>query len=388
MDDLFAIFQRLDENVKHYENAKTGKQDPYREVLDNLQAPYGPMRNYDGFLAVLKRSISKEAARAWFAYPDFVIDTKGESLSEASRKMDPSFAGKARDLTGELVSSDLLVDLGNDRYVRNYLFGIIFDAILWPEKTPFGQVGLDWWEAQCSGDSGKLRATTTEYRIQPHQGTLDGNQIHGKIPMNLEIPDQREILPMDELDKILEAQETIAVIPCMCRLAKDRQGTRECDHPIQDTCFVFNEAAVPTIEMGYGRQISVDEAKSLVRQYRDRGLVQEISNAAHPLAMCNCCECCCLCLLSMKRYETNMAVPSRWQADVGHVENCIGCGKCAQVCFMDAISFDMGIPQVKGSLCAGCGLCAANCPKGVLKMIKRAGAQTEYGREKPERIYL
>ena len=89
MDDLFAIFQRLDENVKHYENAKTGKQDPYREVLDNLQAPYGPMRNYDGFLAVLKRSISKEAARAWFAYPDFVIDTKGSRCLRRAERWIP-----------------------------------------------------------------------------------------------------------------------------------------------------------------------------------------------------------------------------------------------------------------------------------------------------------
>jgi ferredoxin len=90
----------------------------------------------------------------------------------------------------------------------------------------------------------------------------------------------------------------------------------------------------------------------------------------------------------MKRYETTVAVPSRWQADSSHVEDCIGCGKCVASCFMDAISFETGVPQVKGSICAGCGLCAANCPQGVLKMIRRAGAPEGFGRDKPERIYV
>ena len=146
--------------------------------------------------------------------------------------------------------------------------------------------------------------------------------------------------------------------------------------------------AEATIEQGVAKDITAEKAKDIVRMCRDRGLVQEIGDAVNPLALCNCCECCCLCLISMNRFETTIASPSRWQADTAHTERCVGCGKCAETCPARAVSFEDGAPYVNAGLCIGCGECAALCPEGVIRMIKRTGAPEAYAMETPDRVYI
>ena len=50
---------------------------------------------------------------------------------------------------------------------------------------------------------------------------------------------------------------------------------------------------------------------------------------------------------------------------------CIGCGACASVCPMDAISVVNGVAKVDMSKCVGCGLCQKNCPKHVIRLVPK-----------------
>jgi heterodisulfide reductase subunit A len=53
-------------------------------------------------------------------------------------------------------------------------------------------------------------------------------------------------------------------------------------------------------------------------------------------------------------------------------ELCSGCGICKQVCFYDAIEFEVKKgkkrSRVKEFDCRGCGVCSAACPSGVITM--------------------
>lgn len=55
-----------------------------------------------------------------------------------------------------------------------------------------------------------------------------------------------------------------------------------------------------------------------------------------------------------------------------NIENCIKCGKCAEVCQYNALAFVKGKVIVFPELCHGCGSCGLICPSGAI---------TETGRE-------
>ena len=131
--------------------------------------------------------------------------------------------------------------------------------------------------------------------------------------MDLAIPDGREVLDMDRLTAMLRRCRRFAVMPCVCRTIEENKHARRCDFPIEDVCVTFDQAAEAVISSGAGREVTMEELLEIVRRCRDMGLVQVISNAEHPLALCNCCSCCCLCLRTLQRYEDIVCGPARFE---------------------------------------------------------------------------
>ena len=65
----------------------------------------------------------------------------------------------------------------------------------------------------------------------------------------------------------------------------------------------------------------------------------------------------------------------RFSVQVVLPEQCIGCGSCAAVCQMGAISFSDAGVAIRSDKCIGCGQCVSRCPKSVLKMKALPNAQ-------------
>ena len=49
-------------------------------------------------------------------------------------------------------------------------------------------------------------------------------------------------------------------------------------------------------------------------------------------------------------------------------EKCTGCGICANVCPVEAVSLENGLAKVDEQRCTGCGICVPNCPQGALSL--------------------
>lgn len=56
----------------------------------------------------------------------------------------------------------------------------------------------------------------------------------------------------------------------------------------------------------------------------------------------------------------------RWKASVD-TQRCVGCGTCASVCPMEAITIDEQA-RIDTESCIGCGRCVQECPEGALSL--------------------
>lgn len=392
MDSFFGMYQNIQNSLKNYELEQSGKVSPQERVLLCLEAPYNHFRNHDQFSSIFKQILTEEEAEVWFLYPDFDYHADMKTPAEVMDHCDARLKGRLAELSASLANKYFLAasqrSNGETEYMRTSYFELVSQYLYCPDGSALGDAILQWWlDIVDNGDSAQLREPIAEYRVLPHEGTLTGDEQFGKISMNMEIPDHREILTMDQASQFLKVSYRYGVTRCVCRTAKDLAHTRTCDFPLE-VCILFDEAADAGIAAGIARESSLEEVLDIIRKCRDMGMTQIVSDAEHPLALCNCCECCCVCMNSLKRFERTVAHPSRFRAEPVHREACIGCGTCVKICEMDAPAVEDGVVRINTQKCIGCGECVSRCPKGVLKMKVFPGESRRPARGKMIRPYI
>ncbi len=392
--NYYGMYQRLEDYVRKSGGDQPQRTEPVQHMLDLLQAPYNALRNYDQFLAALRQQVTPEEAEVWCVYPDYTLRTIAKTPEEVMEDVRPGLRPRLTELSQSMARKGFLLEdtapSGQTGYIRTYFYEIASRLIYHPDGTSLAEAFLRWWiDVVDGGDSAKLRESYPEYRVLPHEGALTGDSRHGKIPMNLEIPDTREILPdIDFAETLLKKCRRYAVTDCICRVAKDMDHSRPCSFPVKDVCLMFDAVADGGIASGDAREISREEALQIIRRCRDLGMVQIISNAEHPLCVCNCCKCCCACLRSMERYEDTVGEASRYVAEAVHSDACVHCGKCQKVCPMEAVDISGAYTYVQAQRCIGCGVCVSQCPQGVLKLSKRPGAIDHIAQKNLDRVYI
>ena len=204
-----------------------------------------------------------------------------------------------------------------------------------------------------------------------------GSAMYFTLPVSKDIVTDTEIVPYCDWEKIIERNTILSVSPCQCRtFTPIRSGIEVgtlCDHPME-TCISTGEQAQYYIENGVGRQIDQEEAREIVQNGVDAGLVLQIMNSKHCDVICQCHGDCCALLkgyLSLDGDSENLNYISYYQLDVDY-DKCIQCGACAEQCPMFTITMDeeTGYPVV-GNLCVRCGQCCTVCPAGARTLSKR-----------------
>ncbi len=200
-----------------------------------------------------------------------------------------------------------------------------------------------------------------------------------KTPVMRTIPISRDLIvkwpiaPYEDVLKILEQHETIAIVPCICRKLKNLTE-KGCDKPLE-TCFMFGSHAHYYVENGMGRYIRIDEAKEIVKRNEEAGLVMQPFNSQKVAGMCSCCGDCCGMLRSLKMQPVPAeAVQSNYFAEVDAGE-CAGCEVCLDRCQMDAIRMVEHRAVIDLARCIGCGLCVTTCSTGALQLVKKPEKQ-------------
>lgn len=189
-----------------------------------------------------------------------------------------------------------------------------------------------------------------------------------------------EILDYEKAAAIADMVDTYAIGICSCRHKKVHLGEKECDIPL-DNCLSFGIAADYLIRRNFAKQVSKTEILESFSRSKEQGLVLNSDNVRrNHRFICQCCKCCCTTLQGISKFGyPNTIVTSTFIADIDD-QTCIGCGKCAKACPIEAISMTpIKNPQTKKKMnarvdekiCLGCGVCALKCKTKALGLIKR-----------------
>lgn len=194
-------------------------------------------------------------------------------------------------------------------------------------------------------------------------------QFHRVIPVNVQIKSDVEILPEDDVVKLIASKKAWAVLDCVCRTEQSLLG-KACGHPIKvclalsDTPGAFDNA--PKLEA-----LDMDGALAVLQEAAEAGLVHTISNNKEDLSyVCNCCTCGCSLLRGISEVNiANVVARSAYYAVVDP-DLCTGCGICEDYCQFSAISIN-GYSEVNAVKCVGCGVCAHHCPEEAISLTLR-----------------
>ncbi|WP_313072554.1 4Fe-4S dicluster domain-containing protein [Lacrimispora sp.] len=186
------------------------------------------------------------------------------------------------------------------------------------------------------------------------------------------------ILDYEKATHIIEEAEYIGLGLCYCR-----HKMSHADHPCEidapwDVCLTFDNVARSLSEHGdYTKLVSKAEALDALERSYESNLVQIGENVRErPAFMCNCCGCCCEALQAARRFSPMQPVATTNYIPNISAEGCVGCGKCAKVCPVLAISMEAKEDGKKravldSEICLGCGVCARNCNFKSIEMKRR-----------------
>jgi len=185
------------------------------------------------------------------------------------------------------------------------------------------------------------------------------------IPIKESLEHAQWILPTGQVLEILKNAETIALTRCVCRSHYQR-----CSNSVE-VCLMLDKYGRIEIEKGDGREITLDEATSVLKKANEEGLVHlSLYRPDHQLyALCSCCPCCCHDLQLLMNYGQEVLVSHSDYVAETDMDQCVHCGDCADRCHFKARTFENGEMIYDPQKCYGCGLCATMCPADATAMV-------------------
>ncbi|MFX0083474.1 MAG: 4Fe-4S binding protein [Candidatus Hodarchaeota archaeon] len=189
------------------------------------------------------------------------------------------------------------------------------------------------------------------------------------LTVSEEIDPEHEIIPLEEVYSIIDKYSSFAVIACPCRLRAGISGVRECTdkYPLHN-CLQIGPGAELLGEDPGKKKISKQEAKEIMRQSAEVGLVLATDNTAKfTSVICSCCECCCGMLRGLTEFDNPRAIARANFISSIDKDACTACETCVDRCKFNAITVNE-FASVNSEKCIGCGLCAVTCPSDAITM--------------------
>lgn len=195
------------------------------------------------------------------------------------------------------------------------------------------------------------------------------------IQIDESIEPQETIIPSKVAESFVEQTNYHWIMDfCMCRLSNK---CKDFSHELG--CLFLGEAAMK-INPKMGRKVTKMEAIEHLKKGREAGLVHFIGRVKGDslwlgvkpeeklLTICNCCPCCCISgIIQHVAPQISKMYKKLPGLEVKVTDRCVGCGTCADLCFLSAIQI-VDDHAVIGDKCRGCGRCVENCPRNAIEL--------------------
>jgi formate hydrogenlyase subunit 6/NADH:ubiquinone oxidoreductase subunit I len=337
--------------------------------IDNLslRAPWN-----ERFYELLKMLYSEKEADVLVKMPYGLSD-----LNRVARVTKYESSELSKILEG-LCSKGLVMDLWvNDAY--HYMPSPIMIGIFEFSMMRTGE-GVDskalahLFNQYLNADNGALYAMNAKkgnkvsvIRALPHWDAIDQSEY-------------MEVLDYEKAAGIVESSEKFSIGICSCRHEKLHIGEKKCDVPLEK-CSSFDHAADYLVRNKLAKEVSRSEMMENLAQSIEMKLVLCADNVKRNVTfICHCCKDCCNALAGISKFGYPNTVVTSSLIAKNHPDTCLGCGKCAEACPIDAIKMiPIDQPQTKkkkdpvidASICLGCGVCALSCNKGAVSLVRR-----------------
>lgn len=341
----------------------------YSQLIDRLNrfpqgAPPSKLLNQ-----ILKMLFSEKAAELVSLLP-----IKPFTAEKASRiwKMDMTSAQNA---LNELAGRAILVDIeqnGKSVYVLPPPMAGFFEFSLMRVRNDIDQKLLsELFYQYLNVEEDFIRELFTRGETQ-----LGRVFIHEPVLSN---ENALHVLDYERATEVIKTASHMAIGTCYCRHKMYHMDTA-CDAPLE-ICMTFNTTAASLIKHGHARRVDDGEGLELLHQAYENNLVQFGENVREKVNfICNCCGCCCEGMIAARRFAIMNPVHTTNFIPEIEGESCNGCGKCVNVCPVEAMSLisannphrpKIKLARLDEDLCLGCGLCVRSCPKDSIHLEAR-----------------
>ena len=337
----------------------------YREFIEWFKRSWA-LPESDELLPLVKARFSPEEAAFLTGMPHGL--TSLEKLAEA-RGVDPARLGKQLDALARQGVVYRRLSYDGARYRLSDAF--------------FTFLRSAYWAGRDDQTTRALAPITNRYFLNGFFANWADSHLQGlrALPVEESISDTRQILPYEDVAKLVETLDhpTVSFCPCKQRKKLDPDSP-DCDHP-DEVCLHFGDLGRYIVENGMGREITREETREILREAAKSGLVHGVSNWLEGVdTICNCCKCCCMWLEGYHVLGHPMSLsPSNYRVH-NCDEKCKACGLCVKRCPTEALRLEES-PQANNRLgkvsvasverCIGCGVCAYTCPVEALTLELR-----------------
>ena len=355
----------------------------YAQFRDWLKKTWNFLPETDELLPLIKATYTPEEASILMGMP-----FSGRNLEELAemKQMDASELREQLDAMAEKGFVFRTVKGDTFRYSLNDAFFVNYRGTFWPGLT--------------DERSKAIAPLANQYYYQGMWDQFKHTRYKGlrTLPIQETIEDTREILPYEEVLKVLDQHDYFTVSTCPCRHRKNLDPNfPDSEYPME-VCLHFGRLGHYIVENNIGREITRQETEEILRKSAEAGLVHGLSNMQEaPDTLCNCDPHCCLMFEAFHKlkHAEGMA-PSNYRVRT-QSETCIGCGLCVKRCPMEALHLE-DCPEARGRVtvveaavekekkklknksgkvaavnpdfCIGCGVCAYKCPSKSLMLEK------------------
>jgi len=208
----------------------------YKDLIRYYEFQIGHLSRRDEFKQALEESFPVEDLQIFFQLP-FLGFMSSDKFKRKIKKLNLNKltfdSAIARMIQKGLI--DKFQKKGEWGFERAPIIVVLEMAVRDTKDSRFRKVTAQVMNDLIEGAAETIPTKTPYYRVLPIEPTIKEDSLSTAIQINTEIPNPRQVLPLDTISEMIKGAELIALSNCYCRSAKQVIG-EGCDHPLE-TCF-------------------------------------------------------------------------------------------------------------------------------------------------------